>query len=132
VKYYNDSIASSPTRMMAALSSFDQKLIIIAGGYDKKIPFEPMSDMVINKVKTLVLTGQTADKIEAAIKGNERYNGAPEIIRADGFEDAVNKARASAAAGDVIILSPACASFDMFKNFEIRGNEFKRIVNELS
>ncbi len=131
VRYYNDSIASSPTRMMAALASFDEKLIVIAGGYDKKIPFEPMSDAVIDRVKMLVLIGQTSDKIEAAIRSNPRYDGKPEIVRADSFEDAINRARAAAGPGDVVILSPACASFDLFKNFALRGDTFKKIVNGL-
>ncbi|MBQ1335216.1 MAG: UDP-N-acetylmuramoyl-L-alanine--D-glutamate ligase [Clostridia bacterium] len=132
VRYYNDSIASSPTRTLAGLNSFNQKLIVIAGGYDKKLDYTVMGDTLIEKVKTLVLTGATADKIDAAVRENKNYRGEPEIIRADGFEQAVLSARDAAHEGDVVILSPASASFDLFKNFEERGNEFKRIVNGLN
>ena len=132
VRYYNDSIASSPTRTLAGLNSFNQKLIVIAGGYDKKLDYTVMGDTLIEKVKTLVLTGATADKIDAAVRENKNYRGEPEIIRADTFEQAVLSARDAAHEGDVVILSPASASFDLFKNFEERGNEFKRIVNGLN
>ncbi|MBR2743171.1 MAG: UDP-N-acetylmuramoyl-L-alanine--D-glutamate ligase [Clostridia bacterium] len=132
VRYYNDSIASSPTRTLAGLNSFDQKLILIAGGYDKNLDYTVMGDVLIEKVKTLVLTGATAGKIEAAVRENKNYKGKPEIIRAQSFKDAVLAARDAAKEGDIVILSPASASFDLFKNFEERGNEFKRIVNELN
>ncbi|MBQ3379824.1 MAG: UDP-N-acetylmuramoyl-L-alanine--D-glutamate ligase [Clostridia bacterium] len=132
VRYYNDSIASSPTRTLAGLNSFDQKLIVIAGGYDKNLDYTVMGDALIEKVKTLVLTGATAKKIETAVTENKNYRGAPEIIRADSFKNAVIAAAYAAREGDTVILSPASASFDLFKNFEERGNEFKRIVNELN
>ncbi len=131
VKYYNDSIASSPTRTIAGLKAFDGNVILIAGGYDKKIPFEPMAPYVIDKVKLLLLSGPTAEKIETAIKTNENYKGSPEIVRVQNIDEAVMVARQRASAGDVVTLSPACASFDAFPNFTARGNHFKRLVENL-
>lgn len=132
VKYYNDSIATSPTRAMAGLNSFENKVIIIAGGYDKHIPFEPMAETVVNKVKKLVLMGDTAPKIRAAVENAANYKpGCIEIADASSMEEAVKIASSSAVKGDNILLCPACASFDKYKNFEERGNHFKRIVSEL-
>ena len=131
VKYYNDSIASSPTRTIAGLKAFEGNVILIAGGYDKKIPFEPMAPYVIDKVKLLLLSGPTAEKIETAIKINENYKGSPEIVRVQNIDEAVKVARQRAKAGDVVTLSPACASFDAFPNFTARGNHFKRLVENL-
>ena len=132
VRYYNDSIASSPTRTIAGLRSFREKLILIAGGYDKKIPFDVMGKEVLEHVKILVLTGHTADKIyDAVVKTDGYVEGHPVIIRKDDFKDAVLAASQAAEDGDVVILSPACASFDHFKNFAQRGKYFKEIVNGL-
>lgn len=132
VRYYNDSIASSPTRTIAGLRSFKQKVILIAGGYDKKIPFDVLGIEVQDHVKTLVLTGHTAEKIYQAVVTAEGYQeGAPAIIRKDDFKEAVLAAHRVAEEGDVVILSPACASFDHFKNFAQRGRTFKDIVNAL-
>ncbi len=128
VKYYNDSIASTPARTTAGLISFNQKVILIAGGYDKKIPFDDFGVVVNDHVKELVLVGVTSEKIEEATKKAPNYKGL-NIHREDTFEKAVNKARDCAGDGDIVILSPACASFDLFKNFEVRGNVFKDIVN---
>lgn len=131
VRYYNDSIASSPARTTAGLNSFSEKVILIAGGYDKKIPFDEFGSVVNDHVKKLVLCGFTADKIEKAVKDASNYNEDElPIYKLDKFEDAVNKAREIAENGDIVILSPACASFDLFKNFEERGNKFKDIVNK--
>lgn len=128
VKYYNDSIASSPARTTAGLNSFgDKKVILIAGGYDKKIPFVEFGFVVNEHVKKLVLVGVTSDKIESAVTKASNYNGLP-IIKCTDFKEAVCAARDEAEDGDVVILSPACASFDLFKNFEVRGNTFKDIV----
>lgn len=133
VRWYNDSIATSPTRVIAGLNSFNQKLIVIAGGYDKKIPFEPMAQLVNEKVKILILLGATADKIQKAVTD---YSGYPEsgleIVRVETLEEAVSYARKIAKSGDVVTLSPACASFDLYPNFEARGHHFKRLVNELN
>lgn len=132
VKYYNDSIATSPTRVLAGLNSFNQKLIVIAGGYDKKIPFEPLAKPVNEKVKDLILLGATADKIQKAVTDCEEYKTSGlKIYRVSTLEEAVDKAREIAQKGDVITLSPACASFDQYPNFEARGLHFKSIVNSL-
>ena len=131
VKYYNNSIASSPTRTIAGLKAFDQKVILIAGGYDKNIPFEPMMPYVVEKVKTLYLCGDTAEKIEKCLRNYGGYNGKPEIIRVKNIDEAVALAHKTAVAGDIVTLSPACASFDAYPNFVVRGNHFKQLVNEL-
>ena len=131
VKYYNDSIASSPTRTIAGLKAFDQKVILLAGGYDKHIPFEPMMPYIVEKVKTLYLCGDTADKIEKCLREYDGYDGNPEIIRVKDFAEAVAEAHKNAVPGDIVTLSPACASFDSYPNFVARGNHFKQLVNEL-
>jgi len=134
IKFYNDSIASSPSRTIAGLNSFKQKVILIAGGYDKKIPYDVMGEVLVNKVKCLVLIGQTAPKIEQALLNEIERTGKGKdipIIRCDNLKDAVEKAYEYAKPGDIITMSPASASFDMFKNFEERGNQFKAIVNSL-
>lgn len=128
VKYYNSSIDSSPTRTEAACNSFKDKVIIICGGYDKNIPLEPLGPLFNNKVKACVLMGATADKIETVLK-NCGFDGT--VLRASDMQDAVNKAASLAKAGDSVLLSPAAASFDMFRNFEERGNIFKNCVKEL-
>ena len=128
VKYYNDSIASSPARTTAGLISFgDQKVILIAGGYDKKIPFDDFGKVVCDHVKALVLVGVTSEKIENAVRNAENFNNLP-IYRCTEFKQAAEKAKEVAKGGDTVILSTACASFDLFKNFEERGNTFKNIV----
>lgn len=130
VRYYNDSIASSPTRTIAGLRSFKEKLILIAGGYDKNIPFDELGPEVVEHVKVLVLCGATADKIRAAVEAAPNYvPGCPEIVTAANLTEAAEAARARAAKGDVVTLSPACASFDQFPNFMARGKAFKAIVN---
>ncbi len=132
VKWYNDSIATSPTRVIAGLRSFNQKIIIIAGGYDKKIPFEPMAADVLAKVKVLILAGTTAPKIEAAITAHPDYaESGLRIVHAKDIPHAVEHACSIAEAGDIVSLSPACASFDQFPNFEARGNYFKELVSKL-
>ena len=132
VRYYNDSIASSPTRTIAGLKSFEGNVILLAGGYDKHIPFEPMVPYIIDKVKLLILTGPTADKIESAVKKDAKYMGYnPSIIRAKDLTEAVEIAHKNAVSGDTVTLSPACASFDAFPNFAVRGDKFKELVNNL-
>lgn len=133
VEYYNDSIASSPTRTaMGTLSLYEKKIIIIAGGYDKHIPYEPLGPVICDKVKVLVLLGDTAPKIEKAVKNSANYReNNPIIIRVNNMEEAVNTARKNAVEGDIISLSPASASFGLYKNFAQRGNHFKEIVNNL-
>lgn len=131
VKYYNDSIASSPSRTIAGLKAFDRKVLLIAGGYDKHIPFEPMVPYIIEKVKKLYLCGATADKIEKAIRSAADYIGNPEIIRVANIDEAVSAAHEAAIPGDIVTLSPACASFDAFPNFAARGKYYKELVNRL-
>ena len=132
VRYYNDSIASSPSRTTAGLRSFDQKVILIAGGYDKHVPFEPLGPEIVAHVKILILTGDTAPKIEAAVLGAENYvPGSPEILHEEDFYEAIRLASRVAGEGDVVILSPAGPAFDKFKNFMVRGKEFKKTVMEL-
>lgn len=129
VRYYNDSIASSPTRTIAGLHSFQEKVILIAGGYDKKIPFDELGEEICKRVKTVVLNGLTAPKIKDAILAAPSYqHGAPEIILTSDFKEAVLKAYENARKGDVVLMSPACASFDQFPNFAARGNTFKEII----
>ena len=130
VRYYNDSIASSPSRTIAGLRSFPGKVILIAGGYDKHIPFDVLGPEVTAHVKLLVLCGATAGKIRAAVEAAPDYRpGHPEIIEVTPFRAAVEAARDRAVPGDVVTLSPACAAFDQFKNFAERGKTFKEIVN---
>lgn len=131
VKYYNSSIDSSPTRTEAALRSFDRKVIIICGGYDKNIPYDPLAKPLIDCAKTVVLVGATSPKIKDALINSPEYKGLPNIIESDSFESAIGDAVKSAQSGDIVILSPASASFDLFSNFEARGNKFKEIINSL-
>ena len=130
VRYYNDSIASSPSRTTAGLRSFKEKVILIAGGYDKHIPFDDLGCEIVEHVKLLVLCGATAEKIRAAVEAAPNYKvGCPEIVMVSPFTAAVETARDRAVEGDVVTLSPACAAFDQFKNFMERGKTFKAIVN---
>lgn len=131
VKYYNDSIASSPTRTIACLKAFPQKIWVIAGGYDKHIPYEPMVPYVLDKVEKLLLCGATAEKIKAAVLNDKNYKGVPEIIEVEDIAAAVDYAHKNTKSGDVVALSPASASFDKFPNFVARGNYFKELVNKL-
>ncbi len=126
VLYYNSSIDSSPTRTAAAINSFKQKLIVICGGYDKHIPFEPLAEPLCRMAKTVVLTGATASKIKAVL--DEYPEKKPVIYERSNFTEAVMTAVSSAKEGDIVLLSPACASYDAFPNFEVRGNRFKEIV----
>jgi UDP-N-acetylmuramoylalanine--D-glutamate ligase len=132
VKYYNSSIASSPSRTLADIKVFGKPIILIAGGYDKKIPFEPLAQEGYPYIKKLILLGATKYKIKSAFeKIISKKNLNLPIIMADSFEDAVYKAKDESENGDIVLLAPACASFDMFENFEVRGNKFKEIVNNL-
>ena len=132
VRFYNDSIASSPSRTIAGLRSFQEKVILIAGGYDKHIPFDVLGPEVCSHVKKLYLTGATAQKIYDAVVNCPDYAaGSPEIFVIDDFAETVHAAAAAAENGDVVLLSPACAAFDKFKNFMVRGKFFKKLVQEL-
>lgn len=132
VRYYNDSIATSPTRTISGLNSFEQKITIIAGGYDKNLSYEPLAPIVCKKVKNIILLGATASKIEKAIREDKDFaTSEVNIINVKTLEDAVQKAKEISKSGDVVSLSPASASFDMYRNFEERGNHYKRLINAL-
>ena len=132
VKYYNDSIGTSPTRTMACLDSFEQKLILIAGGYDKGVPFTQLGLAMVEKVKVLILTGDTATAIKKAVEEAEGYaESGLQLIETKDLAAAVSAAWEIAREGDVVVLSPACAAFDRFKNFMERGKVFKQLVNAL-
>lgn len=133
VKYYNDSIASSPTRTASGtLSLYDFKIILIAGGYDKHLDYSELGDIICKKVKTAILMGATADKIETAIRSSSNYSeNNPVIIRVADMDEAVQAARKCASEGDIVSMSPASASFDLYKDFDARGKHFKALVNAL-
>lgn len=131
-KYYNNSIASSPTRVLACLDSFKEKQIMIQGGSDKGISFEPMANAICEKVKVLILMGETKEKIRDAVMASPKYNeNNTKIIIVKDMQEAVQTAYEHAQNGDIVSLSPACASFDMYRMFEDRGRHFKQLVNEL-
>lgn len=124
VKYYNNSMSSSPARTVAALSAFEKPVILILGGYDKCLPFEPLLDGIDN-IKIAILFGDTKYKINEVLKDKVK------VYLENSLEDVVNRAYEISTDGDIVLLAPACASFDMFKNFEYRGNRFKELVLEL-
>lgn len=128
VRWYNDSIGSSPSRTVAGLRAFDRKVILIAGGYDKHIPYDPLGEVAPQTVKAAVLLGATAGAIETAIRA---HSADLPIRRVGTMDEAVQAAAALAESGDVVLLSPASASFDMYKNFEERGRHFKELVGRL-
>ena len=129
VRFYNDSIASSPSRTIAGLRSFPEKVILIAGGYDKHIPYDVLGPEICAHCKKLYLGGTTGPKIRAAVESCTGEQ--PEIVDCGDFESAVRAAAAGAQPGDVVLMSPASAAFDQFKNFMVRGAFFKKIVKEL-
>ena len=133
VKWYNDSIASSPSRTIAGLKAFNQKIILIAGGYDKHIPYDVMGPYLMDKVKLLILVGTTALKIkEAAIEeAQKRGENIMKIAEFNNLKDAVDFANNNAKSGDIVAMSPASASFDLYENFMVRGEYFKKLVNEI-
>ncbi len=132
VRFYNDSIASSPSRTVAGLGSFDQKVLLIAGGYDKHIPYDALGPVICEKVKKLYVNGATARQIRQAVENAPEYtSGNPEIIDCGEFTTAVHRAAADAEDGDVVLMSPASAAFDQFKNFMARGDYFKKLIKEL-
>ena len=132
VTYINDSIGSSPSRTIAGLHALKTKPIVIAGGYDKHIPFDQLGDEFCRYAKHVFLTGHTAEKIRQAILCSQYYDeNQLDVTMVEEFDDAVHAAAACAVEGDIVLLSPACASFDHFKNFAERGNHFKDLVMEL-
>ena len=132
VRFYNDSIASSPSRTMAGLRSFREKVILIAGGYDKHIPYDVLGPEICKHTKAVYLNGATAAQIREAVEKAPGYMpGQPEIIDCTDFTDAVRKSAAAAKEGDIVLMSPASAAFDQFKNFMERGKYFKKLIMEL-
>lgn len=132
VKYYNSSIDSSPTRTLAAIKVFEKPVILVAGGYDKHIPFEPLAEKGFEYIKILILLGATKEKIKKVFDKVilEKHINIP-IIVVDTLEEAVEQCQKLALPGDIVTLSPACASFDMYPNFEARGNKFKELITNL-
>lgn len=132
VKWYNDSASSSPTRTLSGLNAFDEKIVLIAGGYDKNLDYEPLAKTLVEKAKALLLIGQTAGKIFDAVKQElENQNKTLDIYMCESLEQTVTLARKVAEPGNVVLFSPASASFDMFKDFADRGNQFKKLVNDI-
>lgn len=132
VRWYNDSIGTTPLRTIAGLNSFQEEIILIAGGYDKNLDYTPIGRPILNKTKGVILLGQTADKIiEAIEKESKIRNKTVDIYKCKTLEQCVEVAKEMAKPGQVVLFSPASASFDMFKNFEERGEKFKELVNKL-
>ena len=132
VKWYNDSIGTSPTRTIAGLKSFDEEIVLIAGGYDKHLDYTPIAKPILEKVVSLILIGDTAPKIFDAVKAEAEKQGKEiPIYMCDEFKNIVLVAKKVVKPGQIVLFSPASASFDMFKNFEERGNKFKDLVNSL-
>lgn len=133
VRYYNDSIASSPTRTSAGLAALPHPVVLIAGGYDKKIPFEPLAEAVVGRVDALALIGQTAPIIAQTVEQElAKRQETLEMQQFDSLKEALLWAKSQARPGSAVVLSPACASFDMFKDFEARGHYFKKLVEQLN
>ena len=130
MRYINDSIASSPTRTIAGLRALKTRPIILLGGYDKHLPFDSLGDEVCKQAKAAIVAGDTAERIIEAIEKSGDNHGFP-VYRTENMTESVKLASRIAEAGDTVILSPACASFDQFRNFEERGRCFKRLVMEL-
>lgn len=132
VKWYNDSIGTSPTRTIAGLNAFSEEIILIAGGYDKHLDYEPIAKPIVDHVKGLILIGQTSEKIyEAVNKELQEENKDLDIYMCNEFAQTVQIAKQIAKPGQIILFSPASASFDLFKNFAERGDKFKELVNKL-
>lgn len=132
VKWYNDSASSSPTRTLSGINAFKENIVLIAGGYDKNLDYEPLAKPVVDKVSTLILIGQTAEKIFDAVKNEaDKQNKKIDIYMCDSLEQTIDIAKKSSKKGDVVLFSPASASFDMFKNFADRGEKFKNLVNNI-
>ena len=134
IAFYNSSIDTSPARTTAALNSFDKRIVLICGGYDKNLSYESLGKLICEKVKVCVMCGQTSGKINSAILNAENFEENKDKLRLFGavtFEEAVKTAYENAKEGDKVVLSPASASFDMFKNFEERAHVFKKIVSDI-
>lgn len=131
VRWYNDSIATTPQSVIVALEAFEGPKVIIAGGYDKQLPFDELGRRIAKQAKMAVLIGQTAQKIAAAIRAGSQSAPQVPIVLAESLAEAVQTAHRHAVPGDVVLLSPACASYDMFDNFQQRGRQFAELVRQL-
>lgn len=132
VNWYNDSIGTSPSRTIAGLNSFDEKIVLIAGGYDKHLDYTPIAKPIVDNVSKLILMGATADKIhDAVVKELTAEQKSMPIYHCSTLKETVELANQIAEKGEIVLFSPASASFDLFKNFAERGNKFKELVNEL-
>ena len=132
VKWYNDSASSSPTRTLSGINAFNENIVLIAGGYDKNLDYEPLAKPVVDKVSALILIGQTAEKIFEAVKTEaDKQNKKIDIYMCDSLEQTIDIAKKTAKKGEVVLFSPASASFDMFKDFADRGHKFKDLVNKI-
>jgi len=133
VKWYNDSASSSPSRTLSGINAFKEDIILIAGGYDKNLDYTPLAKPIIKKVKSLILIGQTSGKIFDVVKLElEKENKELDIHMCETLEETVNLAKKVVKPGQVVLFSPASASFDMFKNFADRGNQFKELVKKIN
>lgn len=131
VRWYNDSIATAPERTMAAIRSFDEPIVLLLGGRDKNLPWDALAELVHRRVKHVILFGEAAKKIEAALRPGSRKGGAV-VVRCEGLKEAVAEAAQAASTGDVVLLSPGGTSYDAFTDFAERGEAFKKWVQELS
>jgi UDP-N-acetylmuramoylalanine--D-glutamate ligase len=134
VRYIDDSIATSPARSMVALEAIEAPTVLIAGGRDKNLPWEDFAHLAARRLKGLLLVGEAADTIERAVRSELSPTSRLHlnaVRRCASLEEAVEEAGRMAAAGDVVLLSPGCASYDMFRNFEERGDAFARSVEAL-
>ena len=132
VDYYNDSKATNVDATIKALESFPANIHLILGGKDKGSDYTVLNDLLRQRVKRVYTIGAAAAKIESQIVSSSLKTGGPEVVHAETLENAIRKANAVAQPGDVVLLAPACASFDQFKNYEQRGKVFKEVVDELA
>jgi len=133
VAYYNDSIATTPQRTLAALRAFQEPIILLLGGRDKNLPLEELAEEALRRCRAVVAFGESGPKLEAALReAAARGQGAAAILKVDGLSEAVEAAQAMARPGDVVLLSPACTSFDAYQNFEERGQHFRELVGRLA
>lgn len=140
IVFYNDSIATSPDRTIAAMRAMDRPIVLIAGGHDKNLDYDELGRAIVGRAKALVLVGAASDRIRRSVEealAEREHDGEgraalAEVRQASGFSEAVETAASLARAGDAVLLSPACASFDMFKSYKDRGDTFKRIVAEIT
>ena len=133
VRYYNSSIDSSPSRTLAALAAFGgKKLTVLCGGYDKNLDYSPLADGLLRYAKTVIVCGATAEKIRTALVSSPEYDEeALPVVTTENYRQSVAYAYETATEGDIVLLSPASASFDAFQNFEERGRYFKALVAKL-